>query len=136
MTNQFSENNIHQGFFTILWLFSSPYLQMVLYQVLRFNSTWFRYGFFHVLIITYLVPTAVAAFTFAICIMFRYNKPLKNPFFLKIDKLFILGVMTVLSKIMEFIALIMNPLTDIHTQTIYSKSDALIWDLIRYLMLQ
>lgn len=113
ISNPFLNRNFHQGFYSVLYIVTSPQAQLLLYQVLKFRHAWYNLGLFHLLVILYLPSMIVAFVTAYVQVQEKYHNYQRSPFFLSLGQVFSLGALTAVQICFEYLALTLNTARDI-----------------------
>jgi len=94
---------------------TSPVIQLLLYQVIKYRHAWYRLGLFHLLIVLYF-PSMIVSLVF-ICMQIceNYVNFGRSPFFLSMGQLFSVGLLTAVQICADYFALTVNTARDVQT---------------------
>jgi hypothetical protein len=137
-SNPFLNRSFHTIFYSVLYIVTSPLLQLLLYQVIKFHSPWFGLGLFHLLVVLYFPSMLIAAAVVLIQVYQNYHSFQRSPFFLSFGQLFVLAALTVAQVVCDYLSLTLNTTVDIQRQTSQGAGQVSLihWDLVRFLILQ
>jgi hypothetical protein len=136
MPNLLLNRGFHQVFYSILYVVTSPVVQLLIYQVLKYRHAWYGLGLFHLLVIMYFPSMLVSLVYLCLQISENYVNFQRSPFFLSIGQLFCIGVLTAMQISMDFFALTVNTARDVQRQSTEKATAWTHWDLPRFLMIQ
>ena len=112
-SNPFLNRTFHNVFYSVLYILTSPLLQLLLYQVIKFQSVWYKQGLFHLLILLYFPCLIIALLMVILQVYQNFDSYSRSPFFLEFGQLFCLGVLTGFQIVCDFLALTINTTVDI-----------------------
>lgn len=134
ISNPFLNRAFHTAFYSVLYIATSPLIQLLIYQVIKLRHPWYNLGLFHLLVVLYF-PSMIVAFVYTVVqISEKWKSFSKSPFFLSFGQIFAIGLLTAVQISCDFLALTINPSADIQAQTYTLYSAAFQWDLINFLM--
>lgn len=136
ISNPFLNRAFHTGFYSILYIATSPILQLLVYQVIKFRHPWYNLGLFHLLVILYFPSMIIALFYTFYQLSNKWDSFTRSPFFLSFSQIFTLAILTAAQICCDFLALTLNTSRDIQMQSTGDMKSLIHWDLIRFLMLQ
>ena len=86
----------------------SPLLQVILYKYVAVTQGWQQptVGFFRTLLFVYLIPFLVSVFVLIYTIVSKHNDIMKNPYQMKFSQMVILGVLSVITIISDYSAVV------------------------------
>jgi len=134
-SNPLLNRTFHSIFYSVLYIITSPVLQLVLYQVMKFRQVWFGLGLMHLLIVMYFPSFIVSVIVVCVQISENYDNYQRSPFFLSFGQIFTLGALTAMQVCSDYLALTINTTVDLQAQSTGGKQPLIVWDLLRYLML-
>lgn len=73
ISNPFLNRTFHTAFYSVLYIFTSPLLQLLLYQVIKFRHPWYNLGLFHLLILLYFPSMIVSLVLVCTMISNKYD---------------------------------------------------------------
>lgn len=112
-SNPLLNRTFHSIFYSVLYIITSPVLQLVLYQVMKFRQVWFGLGLMHLLIVMYFPSLIVSIVVVCVQISENYDNYQRSPFFLSFGQIFTVGALTAMQVCSDYLALTINTSVDL-----------------------
>lgn len=92
-TNPLLNRTFHSIFYSVLYIITSPLVQLLLYQVLKFKHPWYNLGLMHPLFVIYFIPMIVSLVFICIQVQHNYHNFQRSPFFFNFGQIFAIGAL-------------------------------------------